>query len=71
MRSSSARPACSLFSSSGPEDAFHAFADALQRRDAGAAANATDDPAAATAAITAMFDGMGKDAAVTVAVGES
>lgn len=62
---------CSLFSSSGPEDAFRAFADALQRRDASAAAASTDDPAAATAAITAMFDGMGKDAAVTVAVGES
>ncbi|WP_051574967.1 penicillin-binding transpeptidase domain-containing protein [Mycobacterium sp. URHB0044] len=62
---------CSLFSSSGPEDAFHAFADALHRRDANAAGASTDDPAAATAAITSMLDGMGKDAAVTVAVGES
>ncbi|MET0451667.1 MAG: penicillin-binding transpeptidase domain-containing protein [Mycobacterium sp.] len=59
---------CSLFSSSGPDDAFHAFADALQRRDAGAAAASTDDPAAATAAITSMFDGMGPAAQVKVDV---
>jgi cell division protein FtsI/penicillin-binding protein 2 len=59
---------CSLFSKSGPDDAFHAFADALQRKDIGAAAASTDDPAAATTAITSMFDGMGKDAAVKVDV---
>jgi hypothetical protein len=62
---------CSLFSSSGPEDGFHAFADALQRRDGSAAAAATDDPAAATPTITAMFDGMGKDATVAVKVAAS
>jgi hypothetical protein len=59
---------CSLFSSSGPDDAFHAFADALQRRDGSAAAESTTDSASATPVITAMFDGMGKDATVTVNV---
>jgi hypothetical protein len=59
---------CSLFSSSGPGDAFHAFADALQRRDGSAAAASTTDSASATPVITAMFDGMGKDATVTVNV---
>jgi hypothetical protein len=59
---------CSLFSSSGPGDAFHAFADALQRRDGSAAAASTTDAASATPVITAMFDGMGKDATVTVNV---
>jgi hypothetical protein len=59
---------CSLFSSSGPEDAFHAFADALQRRDANAASASTSDSAAATPVITAMFDGMGKEATVAVNV---
>ena len=59
---------CSLFSSPGPDDAFRAFADALQRKDGGAAAASTDDPNAATAAIKSMFDGMGKDAAVKVDV---
>jgi hypothetical protein len=59
---------CSLFSSPGPDDAFRAFANALQRKDGGAAAASTDDPNAATAAITSMFDGMGKDAAVKVDV---
>lgn len=61
---------CSLFSSSGPDDALRAFAEALQRRDAGAAATATDDPDAATPVITSMFDGMGKNASVTVDVAE-
>jgi hypothetical protein len=61
---------CSLFSSSGPDDALRAFAEALQRRDAGAAAAATDDPGAATPVITSMFDGMGKNASVTVDVAE-
>jgi hypothetical protein len=59
---------CSLFSGSEPNDAFQAFADALQRRDGNAAAASTDDAAAANPAITAMFDGMGKDAAVTIKV---
>jgi hypothetical protein len=59
---------CSLFSSSGPEDAFHAFADALQRRDSGAAAASTSDAGSATPVIAAMFDGMGKDATVAVNV---
>jgi Penicillin binding protein transpeptidase domain/NTF2-like N-terminal transpeptidase domain len=58
--------ACSLFSSPGPDDAFRAFADALQRKDGAAAAASTDDPNTASAAITSMFDGMGKDAAVKV-----
>lgn len=57
---------CSLFSSPGPDDAFRAFAGALQRKDGGAASTSTDDPTAATAAITSMFDGMGKDATVKV-----
>lgn len=53
-------------SSAGPDDPFRAFADALAKRDAAAAAAQTTDPAAATPAITAMFDGMGKAAAVHV-----
>ncbi|WP_286275279.1 penicillin-binding transpeptidase domain-containing protein [Mycobacterium antarcticum] len=57
---------CSLFSSPKPDDAFHAFAAALDRKDAGAAAASTDDQNAATAAITAMFDGMGKDVTLKV-----
>jgi hypothetical protein len=57
---------CSLFSSSGPDDAFRAFADALQRKDVGAAANTTTNAGAATPVIQSMFDGMG--AAATVAV---
>jgi hypothetical protein len=61
---------CSLFSSNGPEDAFRAFAEALQRKDAGAAAAATDDPSAATPVITSMFDGMGPNASVTVDVSD-
>ena len=62
---------CSLFSSSGPEDAFRAFAEALQRKDANAAAAATTDPAAATPMITSMFDGMGPNATVNVHVAEA
>jgi cell division protein FtsI/penicillin-binding protein 2 len=61
-----AATSCSLFSSPKPEDAFHAFADAIGRKDASAAAASTDDPNAATAAITSMFDGMGKDATVKI-----
>jgi Penicillin binding protein transpeptidase domain/NTF2-like N-terminal transpeptidase domain len=53
----------------GPQDAFRAFADALQRKDAGAAAS-TDDPNAATPVISSMFDGMGKGATVKVDVNE-
>lgn len=61
---------CSLFSSDGPDDAFRAFADALQRKDAGVAANATTDPSAANPVITSMFEGLGGNAAVTVAASE-
>jgi hypothetical protein len=61
---------CSLFSSSGPPDAFRAFADALQRKDAGAAANATTDPGSATPVITSMFNGLGQNATVAVTSGE-
>lgn len=59
---------CSLFTgtSAGPDTALKAFAEAMQRKDATAAANATTDTAAATPAITAMFDGMGPNATVTV-----
>jgi hypothetical protein len=57
---------CSLFSRPSPEDAFQAFADALARKDAGAAAARTDDQNAATATITSMFDGMSKDATLKV-----
>ena len=59
---------CSLFARGGPEDAFDAFADALQRRDNAAAGASTSDPAAAAPTITSMFDGMGKDATVAVKV---
>ena len=62
---------CSLFSQPSPQDAFHAFADALQRKDSGAAAAGTDDPNAATASITSVFDGMGKNAGLDVAVAQS
>ena len=57
---------CSLFSSTGPTDAFRAFADALQRKDAGAAAGATSDAATANPVITSMFGGMGDKATVAV-----
>ncbi|TPG35866.1 penicillin-binding transpeptidase domain-containing protein [Mycolicibacterium hodleri] len=59
---------CSLFSSRGPEDGFRAFADALARKDGGSAAANTDDPNDASAAITSMFSGMGKDATLKVDV---
>ena len=59
---------CSLFFGSAPEDAFHAFADALGRKDATAAATSTDDASAANPIITSMFDGMGKNASVAVGV---
>ena len=62
---------CSLFHEPGPDDAFRAFADALQRKDTGAAAASTDDPNSATSAIKAMFDGMGTGAAVKVDVVQS
>jgi hypothetical protein len=61
---------CSLFSSPSPKDAFHAFADAVARKNGGAAAASTDDQNAATGPITSMFDGMGKDATVKVDVGQ-
>ncbi|MCW2553923.1 MAG: Penicillin-binding protein [Mycobacterium sp.] len=61
---------CSLFSRPSPEDAFRAFADALARKDAGAAAARTDDQNAATATITSMFDGMSKDATLKVDLGK-
>lgn len=51
-------------SSASPADPFRAFADALGRRDAKAAAQQTSDPQAAEPVIKAMFDGMGSDAAV-------
>lgn len=51
-------------SSPSPADPFHAFADALGRRDVKSAAQQTSDPAAAEPVIAAMFDGMGADAAV-------
>ncbi len=62
---------CSLFSSSGPEGTVRAFAEALQRKDANAAAADTSDPAAAGPVITSMFDGMGKNASVAVDVSET
>jgi cell division protein FtsI/penicillin-binding protein 2 len=54
--------------SSGPDpnDRFLAFAEALQERDANAAAAQTDDPSSAEPTITAMFDGMGDGADVRV-----
>ncbi|MGV0743107.1 penicillin-binding transpeptidase domain-containing protein [Mycolicibacterium sp. XJ870] len=53
-------------SSPDPADRFAAFADALQRKDAHAAAAQTSDPAAAEPVITAMFGGMGEAANVKV-----
>jgi hypothetical protein len=61
--------ACSLFGGSEPQDAFQAFAEALQRKDPTAAAAGTTDQAAAGPVITSMFDGMPKDAALAVSVG--
>ncbi|MED5814433.1 penicillin-binding transpeptidase domain-containing protein [Mycolicibacterium sp. 050232] len=59
-------PLVGCSSSPDPADRFGAFADALQRKDAAAAAAETSDPAAAEAAIKSMFDGMGDAAAVKV-----
>ncbi|MGV0735284.1 penicillin-binding transpeptidase domain-containing protein [Mycobacterium syngnathidarum] len=53
-------------SSPDPADRFAAFADALQRKDAHAAAAETSDPVAAETAIKSMFDGMGDAATVKV-----
>lgn len=53
-------------SSPDPADRFAAFADALQRKDAHAAAAQTSDPAAAEPVIASMFDGMGEAATVKV-----
>ncbi|MBN0971153.1 MULTISPECIES: penicillin-binding transpeptidase domain-containing protein [unclassified Gordonia (in: high G+C Gram-positive bacteria)] len=53
--------------SDSPEDALRSFAAALQEGDATRAAALTDDPAAAGAAITAMFDGMGRTPKLSVA----
>ncbi len=58
---------CSLFGPD-PQDRFAAFADALQRRDAAAAAEQTDDPDTAKATIDGMFAGMGQAASVIVTV---
>ncbi|GAA1480880.1 penicillin-binding transpeptidase domain-containing protein [Gordonia sinesedis] len=54
-----------FLSSDSPDDALSRFADALERRDAQAAAAATDDPDAARPVMTSMFDGLGKKATVT------
>ena len=51
---------CSLFSSGGPEDTVRTFAEALQRKDANAAAADTSDPKRRGTVITSMFDGMGR-----------
>jgi hypothetical protein len=61
---------CSWFSGPGPQDAFRTFAEAIGRKDPGAAA-ATDDPNAATPVITSTFDGMGKAATVKVDVAKA
>ena len=53
--------------SDSPEDALRSFAAALQEGDATRAAALTDDPTAAGAAITAMFDGMGRTPKLSVA----
>lgn len=60
-----AMTSCSMFSPT-PGATFAAFADALTRKDAQAAAAQTTDPAAALPVIEAMFAGMGADAAVAV-----
>ena len=57
---------CSIFGGPEPEDAFNAFADALHRKDSGAAAKDTTDASASEPAIKSMFDGMGKNATVDV-----
>lgn len=56
---------CSMFNGPEPEDAFNAFADALNRKDSGAAAKDTTDTASEPV-IKSMFDGMGKNATLDV-----
>ncbi|PBC46796.1 penicillin-binding protein [Rhodococcus sp. ACS1] len=51
--------ACGLFGPDQPDTVSQQFADALNSDDVQAAAALTTDPAAATAAITAMYDGLG------------
>ncbi|CAN5857317.1 penicillin-binding transpeptidase domain-containing protein [soil metagenome] len=48
-----------------PGDAFNAFANAIQRKDAAGAAAQTTDPVAAEPVIAAMLDGMGDSTVVT------
>ncbi|QSE90066.1 penicillin-binding protein [Rhodococcus pseudokoreensis] len=58
--------ACGLFGPDQPDTVSQQFADALNSDDVRAAAALTTDPAAATAAITAMYDGLGnKDGTYT------
>lgn len=58
--------ACGLFGPDQPDTVSQQFADALNSDDVQAAAALTTDPAAATAAITAMYDGLGnKDGTYT------
>ncbi|MEN4400455.1 penicillin-binding transpeptidase domain-containing protein [Mycolicibacterium senegalense] len=59
-------PIVGCSSSPDPADRFAAFADALQRKDAHAAAAETSDPGTAETAIKSMFDGMGDAATVKV-----
>ena len=51
--------ACGLFGPDQPDTVSQQFADALNSDDVQAAAALTTDPAAATAAITALYDGLG------------
>lgn len=57
---------CSLLHGHQPHDAFNAFADALHRKDADAAAKITDNAGGADPVIKSMFDGMAKDATLDV-----
>ncbi|MFC9833965.1 penicillin-binding transpeptidase domain-containing protein [Rhodococcus sp. NPDC127530] len=58
--------ACGLFGPDQPDTVSQQFADALNSDDVQVAAELTTDPAAATAAITAMYDGLGnKDGTFT------
>ncbi|MFC9554579.1 penicillin-binding transpeptidase domain-containing protein [Rhodococcus sp. NPDC056960] len=58
--------ACGLFGPDQPDTVSQQFADALNSDDVQAAADLTTDPAAAAAAITAMYDGLGnKDGTFT------
>ncbi|MFE0748603.1 penicillin-binding transpeptidase domain-containing protein [Gordonia sp. NPDC058843] len=58
-----------FLASTSPEDALRSFAAALQKGDVDATAALTDDPDAARAAITALFDGMGQTPKLSVAGG--